>query len=409
MWLFAWRNLLTRPVRTTLAVVGLSIPIFGVLGLMSLSNGIRELVGTTFSKVSGVLVVRENVLTPLTSDLPASMSDTLAELPGVRVVAPEVWKLAPTLEGRGLFSRLTLGGGNSTTTRSIFEVAVVEGQDIPSHLALRNTVFKSNLLPPERGGGRYLQPEDAGMPHALVSTKIAQENPNPDGTPKKVGDTLRIGSTDFTIVGLYETGSIIFDVTIVMDIKTARDLLQVGDDRVSCFLVEPDDPEGDVELALALDEALPEIDARSMSNLTFNVSEIIGDLDVFLLLVVGLSLLVGTIGILNTMLMSTSERTLEFGVLRANGWTRGGLLRLVSTESIYLGVLSGLLGCALAFLGASVANQFLSGGIRVSINPVEMMLGFLLSLLMGVLGGLYPAWKAASLPPMEAIRLGGSQ
>src|SRR4051812_33264033 len=62
MWTFAWRNLLTRPLRTALALVGLSIPILGVLGLYSVSGGLRNLVGDTLSKIQGVVVLREDAL-----------------------------------------------------------------------------------------------------------------------------------------------------------------------------------------------------------------------------------------------------------------------------------------------------------------------------------------------------------
>ena len=90
MWNFAWRNLLTRPLRTTLALIGLSIPILGVLGLFSLSEGLRNLVDDTLGQIQGVMVLRENVPTPVFSDLPADLAETLRKVPGVRAVAPEV-------------------------------------------------------------------------------------------------------------------------------------------------------------------------------------------------------------------------------------------------------------------------------------------------------------------------------
>src|ERR687894_15608 len=96
---FAWRNLMTRPLRTALALVGLSVPILGVMGLFSLSGGLRNLVGDTLSKIQGVMVLRENAPTPVFSDLPADVARTLRQIPGVGSVAPEVWKIAPTLEG----------------------------------------------------------------------------------------------------------------------------------------------------------------------------------------------------------------------------------------------------------------------------------------------------------------------
>src|ERR1700737_1052827 len=92
MWTFARRNLMTRPLRTTLGLVGLSIPILGVLGLFSLSGGMRNLVADTLSQIQGVMVVRENSPGPVFSDLPASLATTLRRVPGVKVVAPEIWK-----------------------------------------------------------------------------------------------------------------------------------------------------------------------------------------------------------------------------------------------------------------------------------------------------------------------------
>ena len=67
---FAWRNLLTRPVRTALALTGLSIPILGVMGLFSISGGLRNMVGDTLNQVQGVMVIRENMQSPVLSDLP---------------------------------------------------------------------------------------------------------------------------------------------------------------------------------------------------------------------------------------------------------------------------------------------------------------------------------------------------
>src|SRR5947199_611007 len=90
MGIFAWRNLATRPLRTILALVGLSIPILGVLGLFSLSGGMRNLVGDTLSRIEGVVVLREGALSPVFSKLPADLGDKLRKIPGVTAVAAEV-------------------------------------------------------------------------------------------------------------------------------------------------------------------------------------------------------------------------------------------------------------------------------------------------------------------------------
>jgi putative ABC transport system permease protein len=84
--------------------------------------------------------------------------------------------------------------------------------------------------------------------------------------------------------------------------------------------------------------------AQRISEFNLEVTAIMGKLDMFLLLAVSLALMVGGVGIANTMLMSTTERFVEFGVMRTNGWTRRNILVLVTTESALLGFLSGVVG-----------------------------------------------------------------
>jgi putative ABC transport system permease protein len=401
MGVFAWRNLATRPLRTILALVGLSIPILGMLGLFALSNGLRDLVGTTLSRIEGLIILRENAPSPVFSRLPASLSDELRRLSGVRAVAPEVWGVAPTIEGKGMLLKGILSGKG---INSILDQPVIAGQDIIAHENLHSAVFPRALK--ENGTGRFLEPSDRGQPNVVISRKIARQHPDAQGHPKKVGDTLQIGGKPFRIVGIYETGTMILDVIIVMDIEMARVVLNEPKDSVSCIYIEGNDPSANDRLAAAIEKAHPGFDARSMSDAQANFSSLMGQVDTFLLMTVSLALTVGIVGIVNTMLMSTTERFVEFGVLRTNGWSQTNILALVTLESAYLGLLAGLVGCALAFLGMAVVNQFMTGGIRLGMTPSLLALGVGLSVCMGTLGGLYPAWRAARLIPMDAIRLG---
>ena len=238
MGVFAWRNLLTRPLRTALALIGLSVPILGVMGLFSVSNGLRDLVGDTLSRIEGVMIIRENVPSPVFSTLPASLADDLRRLPQVRAVAPEVWGIAPNIEGQGMLVRgvgvLKKGIG------SIFDQPVISGQDIAAHMNLNSAVFPRALK--EKGEGRFLTLEDAGKPNIVISRKIARDFPDAQGNPRKLGDSLRIADKNYTIVGLYETGSLLLDVVIVMDIETARSVLNFAKDSISSIYVEAKNP-----------------------------------------------------------------------------------------------------------------------------------------------------------------------
>jgi putative ABC transport system permease protein len=403
---FAWRNLMTRPLRTALALIGLTVPILGVIGLFSLSGGLRNLVSNTLSKVKGVEVMRDNVPTPVLSKLPSSYYQTIKDVPGVRVVAPEVWDISPEVNGTRTFGKMPeaiIRGDKAKIMGSLLDMPVVQGQDIPTHENIRSGVYPTSLK--ERGEGRFLNQSDIGTNHIVISRKLSKQFPS-NGKPSGVGDKFLIGNQPFEIVGIYDTRSMLLDVVIVMDINTARELLHLSKEQVSTFYVEMNDPEKHAEVSAAIKKRLPDVDSRSMDDFMAIFGQFMGQFDTFLLMTVSLALLVGIVGIINTMLMSTTERFVEFGVLRTNGWSRGNVLSLVTTESAVLGLIAGGIGCFLAWLGVTIGNRFIGGGLQLTMPGNLFLLGIVLSLVTGTLGGLYPAWRASQLVPMDAIRLG---
>jgi putative ABC transport system permease protein len=409
MWTFAWRNLITRPTRTALAVVGLTIPVVAFLGLFSLSRGIRDLMGSTLGTMQGLIVMSENAPTPVFSDLPADMATSLRAIPGVRVVAPEIWRIAPPVDGKGGLAT-ALGGlarPRGQGAAGLAGMVVIEGQDLPEHLKLRGAVFAMSLLPRERGGGRFLDLSDVGKPHVVISTKIARDYPNADGAPKRAGQSMRIGSREFTVVGLYETGSLVTDVTIVMEIGVARQLLGVPERTVSTFAVEPTNIADTDALIERIEATAAGVRAQRISQFNLTVGAVMGKLELFLLLAVGLAVLVGGVGIANTMLMSTSERYVEFGIMRTTGWTRRNILALITAESSLLGFLSGAIAVALAIALVLVVNRLLAG-FKLELGLPLISIGLFGAMAIATLSGLYPAWRASKMTPIDAIRHGGT-
>jgi putative ABC transport system permease protein len=407
MWRFALQNLVTRPVRTGLAVVGLTIPIVAILGLFSLTHGIRSLMGHTLARMKGLIVMQEGTPAPVFSVLPADLVEKIRAVPGAGVVAPEVWRIAPPLEGRGLLANAarSMASGDRSPLQGFAETIMIDGEQLPEHLRMRSGAYKNGLLPPSEGGGRYLDASDAGRPHVVISTKIARDFPNADGSPKKVGDTIRIGDQPFEIVGLYETGSLMIDETIVMEIGTARRLLHFDEDKVSAFYVEPS-PGGDLDtLQARIGRSVPGVQVRSMAQFNLQVGNVMGQLDLFLMLTVGLALLVGGVGIANTMLTSATERFVEFGVMRANGWTRRDVLGLVTAESAWLGLFSGLVATVLSTVGILVINRFLARyELELELTAPLVIASNAVALAVATAAGLYPAWRASRMTPMAAIR-----
>lgn len=404
MFRFAWLNLLSRPVRTILALIGLSIPVLGVVGLLSLSNGLRGLVGDTVKLVQGVMLLRTNTPSPIFSDIDPNLVSQIREIPGVKHVAPEFWRVAPPVENTSTVLRSLTAGSSEKRLANFLETPVVLGMDIAEHNRLDSAVYQRALIKPASVGGRFLENRDQGQNRVVISKKFAEQYANKDGSPKKPGDKIRIGTDEFDIIGIYETSSLLLDVVLVMDIGTARRLLKAPDNALSALYVEMNDPGENDRISKIIEDRWDEIDSRGMNEVEASFGDIMGQIDVLLMMAVGLAFGVGAIGIANTMIMSIMERVPEIGVLRTNGWSSRQVLSLITLESLILGAISGVVGCALAVAACWAANLYLTDGIRLTPTPAIIVRGMILALLTGILAGSYPAWRASRWSPMEAIR-----
>lgn len=423
---FASRNLLSRPVRSLLALLGLTVAIMGMVGLFSIAVGIDDTVSKSFSRIPGLVAIQPGAPIPLFSRIPASWADEIANIKGVRTVRPEVWARAQLVEGKATFS----------PPRLLF------GTDIEHTLQLEAAVYRDDIV-----AGRFLSLEDRGTFHCVVSQPIA------DAFHKQVGDRLRVDTYDLTIVGIYRCDSLLLDVAIILDSAAVRKISKIEDKYITSIYFESDGSVSNEILAKtvqahfrgrnvghsrtmdalksgnALDligaatsllqpgqvadessssEQAPEeaIEIRSASDWSAKVQELSGDLDVFLYLMTGIGVVIALLSILNTMLMSVAERMIEFGVLKANGWSAWDILRLITWESALLGLIGGVSGCFLGWIAVQIANWWLPHKLHLYASPSLLLFSLAFSTALGVAGGLYPAWWAVRMPPMEAIRRG---
>jgi putative ABC transport system permease protein len=437
---FALRNLWTRPLRTLLALTGLTVAIAGMVGLFSVAEGIEHMVTSTFGRIPGLVVMQSGAPIPLFSRLPSDWKTEMDRLPGVYVVNPEVWARAQRVEGKPTIS----------PPRFLF------GTRIDTALKIRTGVYKQSMV-----AGRFLTMEDRGTRNAVISRAIAEE------FDKHVGDTLRVDGNDLTIVGIYHCGSLLLDVAIILDIDTVRAMTRMGEDSVSAFYVEAE-PEADRDaVARSIQEllrgrslstaspaslmqlevaryagagnplaallswvggiALPDgagaaghpkanaserdanempVEIRSSDDWSNEFEQLSADLDIFLLLMTGIGVTIAVLSIVNTMLMSVTERMTEFGILKANGWSNGDVLRLITCESAVLGLGGGVLGVLFGWLATQIINAQWPTRIHLYASPRLLAFSVVFATALGVLGGLYPALRAARLSPMEAIRRG---
>lgn len=465
---FAFRNLLTRPMRSLLSLLGLTVAIMGMVGLFSVASGIDAMVTSTFRKVPGLVVMQPGAPIPIFSRLPAAWGDEIADLPGVHVVNREIWTRAHIIEGKPVIS----------PPRFLF------GMDIATRLKLTNCVYRKHVV-----AGRFLDLDDKGTLHAVISRQIAEE------FGKSVGETLRVDGQSLEIVGIYHCDSLLLDVAIILDIGFVQALSRMDGNIASCFYVEANPnvdrkelaerikseflgrPSVGFQLSAALslgdaggakagnpliglmsaldgmvkansgskprseekpagktstetesrpqaavvtnggsehggsdvDSDAPEesaVEVRTPDDWTEEFKRFSADLDIFLFLMTGLGVTIAVLSIVNTMLMSVTERFIEFGILKANGWSNGDVLRLVTLESALLGLAGGVLGSSIGWIVTLVVNANWPTRIHLYASAELLLFGIGFSTVLGILGGLYPSMWASRMMPMDAIRRG---
>ena len=220
----------------------------------------------------------------------------------------------------------------------------------------------------------------------------------------QVGDTFRLLESNFRVAGIYETGLAFEDAGVVIGLREAQSI--TGKPRqVQFYLISLRDPGQAEQVRARLEATFPDIDFSLTSELgestsDFRVIQEMADQISFL------AVFIGALGMLNTMLMSVLERTREIGVLRSLGWRQRQVLGMILKESLVLGVVGGVCGIPLGLgLGSLIGLAGIWGGaIEPSYTPLLFAQAIVMAALAGVLGGLYPAFRATRMRPVEALR-----
>ncbi len=233
----------------------------------------------------------------------------------------------------------------------------------------------------------------------IILGRVAAEN-----LKKDVGQTLRLFETSFKIVGIYETGVPMQDGGGVISLRDAQTLF--GKPRkVSFFAVWLEDPQEAEEVTQMVETRFPEVTLSQASDFADDLVDILM-MEGYTWAIAAMALLVGGLGMMNTMFMSVFARTREIGVLRALGWARLRILSMIVRESLAVSFLGGVAGCLIGIGAGLLLNMSpaLQGWIEMkySVGLFEQALGT--ALVLGIVGGVYPAWWASRLQPVEALR-----
>jgi putative ABC transport system permease protein len=221
---------------------------------------------------------------------------------------------------------------------------------------------------------------------------------------KKVGEAMSIAGESFRVVGIYESDSLFENGGLVVPLRELQRMM--GRQGVVTGFVVIARPEADVRTLGKMIEsviggvaAVPSQDYVK-GNIQLRLARTIAGATI------GVALILGSIGLLNTMAMAVFERTAEIGLLRALGWRRRRIMLLLMGEALGLGLAGVVAGSTLAAAGmwAMMLSPTSRGFIDPHLPPAAFAIGLGMGVGLGVLGGFYPALRASRLEPTEALR-----
>jgi putative ABC transport system permease protein len=221
---------------------------------------------------------------------------------------------------------------------------------------------------------------------------------------KEVGDTVELSGSRFRVVGIFESDVSIEEMGGVTTLRDAQ-VLAGRPNKVTMYAVKLNNPSQAKEIVTKINDEFPDAHAALSGEFT----EQMPDFESSESMINGISIMaifIGGIGVLNTMLMAVYERTREIGVLRSLGWRRRSVLGLILREATILGLLGGATGVFIALgLNALISLIPSYGEMITPLWELQMLARAIgVALLLGVLGGLYPAYRATRLQPVEALR-----
>jgi putative ABC transport system permease protein len=366
---FVWKNLQRRRLRTLLTLCGIGMAIGAFVGLVGFSRAFEQSWMRIYSSSgTDIAVIQE---TFLSTSMDESVGDKLRTLPAVAMATPVIYNLMDLTP----------------------EVnAVAYGWKADSY------EFESLEI---RAGTRFRD----GQPEVMLGDLLAE------GLKKKPGDTIEIQGSLFTVCGVYHADSALEADAVIMPLDQIQKLSSLQG-KVSTFHVRlKPAPKGisqdeyvkrvqaQIEAALPGLRAVPAAERASNNQLvqmarasTWGTSAI--------------ALIIGILGIANTMAMSVFERTREIGILRALGWKRWQVLALIQFEAATLGLGGGLLGIILGWCALRVLAALPQTASIVSASVPLLLLAQALGIavLAGLTAGALPAMRAARLSPVAALR-----
>lgn len=369
----AKRNLLRTKVRSSLAIIGIIIGVMAIASIGIFGESLRASVTQNFEDLATQVQIF-----PATSEgyseIDKDVVDRIRNAPDIETFIP---------------IKSSMDFIEYKSDRVYSTIYGVEGDNI------------GNLFQAEDGEGDVKLKRGG----CVVGGSIA------DNLGLREGSKLTVAGKDFRVnTILKEEARYDVNPNNVVFIQT-EDFDNTFDEGYSQIIVRVEsieDVEGFIEyIEERINLREEKVNVFELRQILDSINQAFSQITSFLMAIAGISLLVAGVSILNIMLMSTIERTKEIGVMRALGAYRQVILRIFLLEALILGVVGGIIGGSLSILGGFAINMIVLESVEYLFTATTAMyiiqgVGF--GVLVAVLSGIYPAWKASKLEPIEALR-----
>lgn len=365
--MFALKNLLRRKIRTVLSILGVGVGVASIVAFASIGDSFKATINE-YARESGAHLVAfdERVADPIASRLTKDDFEGLLKVDNVEDVCGSA--AAPSFHAKFKTGILVLGRDPGTRLMKVYQ----------------NQHFK----------GRLLEKRD----EVLLSELRARE------LGAKIGDSITLFGKQFTIVGIFRTNVTWETGAAVAHGDIVREALRIPEGAAMIGFIYLKNPDKLEETAEAIRQKMPHLRIEKTEGLAANIDQL-EYVDAFVWIISLAALIVGAIGVLNTLLMSVSERVREIGTLRAFGWSRGQVMHFIMSEGLVISILGGIAGNVMGFVGAKLLILLLPQGfIDAQFNIPLLIKGLVVAVIVGFLGAVYPAYRASKLPPAEALR-----
>lgn len=373
MWFitFIFANLFGRPARSLLTLTGIAIAVAAVVALLGVVRGFeKSLLDLYQGRGIDIMVQQAGRLQMTSSVLPEELGQQIGAVDGVDQVYPALFEVMSLIKDD------MMG-------------VVIQGWPPGSEPVQRLQWVD---------GGPFTEPDARQV---MVGTRLAA------ALNVKVGDkTELIDGESFEVVGVFESTNVFDSGAMFAPLRSLQELmLRRGEVTLFAVVAKDQSPEAMRDLALRLQSVAPKIEASVAEDVAQRSSEIRVARS-FAWLTSAIALMIGSVGMLNTMMMAVFERTREIAMLRALGWKRRRVIAMILGESTCISFVAAIIGIVLAIVVVRLLSQMPAAGRLVSsdISAGVMLQGLLLAVVLGILGGIYPAWSAAKLAPVEGLR-----